>query len=115
MVGGTTSVEVDDKLFAPALRMLPAELTDGATWSARSQVTHTSNVDGEVSTEVFEVANEALARRPVTVGTPAGTFEAWAVTTTEDGETFISYWAEGIGRVADVVDGTPAGHLVAYE
>ncbi|MCB9649863.1 MAG: hypothetical protein H6730_25225 [Deltaproteobacteria bacterium] len=80
------------------------------TSAGAADLTHAVDVDGESTMESFEVLTEISTSGQVSVTTPAGTFDAWAVTTTENGETSTTYWAEGVGRVAD-----DAMELVAYE
>lgn len=105
-----TSTKHEHKSYSPALLVMPAELQRGPTWAGRSNVANIINIDGEFTTESFEVVTEISTNGQVSVTTPAGTFDAWAVTTTENGETSTTFWAEGVGRVAD-----DAMELVAYE
>lgn len=113
---GGTSADIDDKAYSPPLLVIPQVITAGTRWDARSEVTHTSEADGEVRNSTFEVVETRAAGEQVSLTTPAGRFDAWAVTTThDDGEASIGYWVDGVGRVADELDGVVVADLVAWE
>jgi|GEM_PF-6087392 len=92
---GVWAVSVGQSTFDPAFRALPAEVTEGATWSY------------ETVAGTMRMKAKVVNVRKETVAVPLGEFEAWRVETQGTLEApgitgtlqEVSYYVEGIGTV----------------
>ncbi len=92
---GVWAVSVGGSKFDPAFRALPAEVTEGTTWSY------------ETAAGTMRMKAKVVNVRKETVAVPLGKFEAWRVETQGTLEApgitgtlqEVSYYVEGIGTV----------------